>query len=111
MNAYKHIISAAALTIALGAGAYTKPAVSGSGLRVERSESSLIVNLEVDLSQFSAETNREVILTPVIKSETDSLVLPEIIVAGRTRYYRHLRNDAAPATYTLLRSNRRDTAQ
>ncbi|MCI9607698.1 MAG: hypothetical protein HFJ94_05950 [Muribaculaceae bacterium] len=110
MNAYKLIITAAAAAAAISTGAYTKPAVSGSGTRVERSESSLIVNLAVNLADFSNQTNREVILTPVIKSSTDSLVLQPIIVAGRTRYYRHLRNDSNPAPYTLLRSNRTDTA-
>ena len=61
-------------------------------LDVVRGENALFVSMDVDVSALNIATNRELLFVPVLKGESDSVQLPFMIVAGRNRYFYHLRN-------------------
>lgn len=95
------------LNLALAACALSAAAADPvSDINVERSESNLIVNMTVDPQQVTSRSNREEWLRPVITNGVDSLRLRPVIVAGRTRYYQHLRADGNNAPYVMLRSGK-----
>lgn len=66
----------------------------------------LDVNMTINLKDYKIGRNKDVIYTPVIKSQNgnDSVVLPAFTVCGRNRYYYYLRegltdNNGANAIY------------
>lgn len=73
-----------------------------SDLTVSRAEGKLFVSMNIDLSELAPTTNREVLLTPTLCGDGDTLRLAQVLVAGRNRYYHHLRNGVA-ADRTLYR--------
>ncbi len=81
-----------------------------SDISVERSESNLIVKMSVDPTAVESKSNREEWLRPLITDGTDSLWLRPVVLAGRTRYYQHLRRDGNdPADYIMMRSGQGET--
>lgn len=67
------------------------------GVKVDNSNMSrsgkyMAVDMDMVLSGMEVESNRAVLLTPMIVNGSDSLKLPPIGVYGRTRYYHYLRN-------------------
>lgn len=64
-------------------------------IKVARLDSNLVVALDINPRSVNPGRDREAVFTPVIVAlnGTDSLELPSIRVAGRNRYYSHLRND------------------
>lgn len=72
-------------------------------LSVTRSEGNLFVSMDVDVSALDMKSNREVVLTPVLKAEEESVRLPNILIAGRNRYYYNLRNNSALENESLYR--------
>lgn len=77
--------------------------VTVSNLEVSRTDSTLFVAMDVDVSGLEVKTNREVFLTPSLKKGADSLALPSLLIAGRNRYYHHLRNGLKDETVKLYR--------
>lgn len=76
-------------------------------ISVERSESNLIVSMNVDPAAVESKSNREEWLRPLITNGVDSLWLRPVVIAGRTRYYRHLRHDGNdPEGYYMIRSGK-----
>lgn len=73
---------------------------------VSRNDDKLFVSMDIDVSALNVSTNREVILTPQITAGADTLDLPAVMVAGRSRYYLHLRNGVQPAGTELYRSGK-----
>lgn len=86
----------------------TQGDVRVSDLAVSRAEGKLFVSMNIDLSELAPATNREVLLTPTLCGDGDTLRLAQVLVAGRNRYYHHLRNGVA-ADRTLYRGG--DVAQ
>lgn len=80
------------------------PEGSLSDINVERSGTQLLVNLTVNPSAFTDRRNRETELRPMMVAGADTLRLQPVTVAGRTRYYQHLRQDDGKGGYTLLRA-------
>ncbi len=76
-----------------------------SNLNIERSESSLIINMDIDVSELKLKSEREVTLTPVLKSDDMTQTLPSVIIAGRNRYIRDRRHDIDKTT-ALYRSGK-----
>lgn len=95
-------------SIALAACALSAVAADPvSDISVERSESTLIVNMNVDPTAVESRSNREEWLRPLITNGVDSLWLRPVVLAGRTRYYQHLRRDGStPADYHMMRSGK-----
>ena len=60
-------------------------------LRIVRSDGSLVVEMGIDLSGMEVESNRAVLLTPVMVNGADSLELSSVGIYGRRRYYYYLR--------------------
>ena len=80
--------------------------VTVSGLAVSRSGDKLFVSMDIDVSKLKVESNREVILTPELSEKTESLGLPSVMVAGRNRYFHHLRNGLPVEDMTLYQSGK-----
>ena len=80
-------------------------------LAVSRSGDNLFVSMDIDISGLSVKTNREVILTPSLTDGTDSLVLPSVMIAGRNRYYHHLRNGLESENALLYRIGKSDVIE
>lgn len=104
------ILSALAAT-AVAASAYASagsvidwPQGAVTDINVERSESSLIVTMNVHPDVFSKKANREVWLRPTIVADADTVYLDPVLISGRTRYYQHLRLDRDADQLTMLRA-------
>lgn len=76
-----------------------------SNLNIERSESSLIIDMAIDVTDLRLKSEREVTLTPVLKHNDMSQALPSVIIAGRNRYIRNRRHDV-DKTAALYRSGK-----
>ncbi|MDE6264023.1 MAG: DUF3868 domain-containing protein [Paramuribaculum sp.] len=87
-----NIISAAAILIAPAAIA-APVTIQQKGFTIEKTNTTLYVTSQIDLSQVRKGSNREAWITPVIRNGNDSVALPTIVVAGRNRYYQALRHD------------------
>ncbi|HEG8137349.1 TPA: DUF3868 domain-containing protein, partial [Campylobacter coli] len=75
--------------------------VSVSNLAVSRTENKLFISIDIDVSATGIKNNRELILTPSLTGSGDSLMLPQVMIAGRNRYYHHLRNRLSPDAISL----------
>lgn len=82
--------------------------VTVNRLDIAQMEGNLFIAMDVDVSGLELKMEREMILTPVLRSGTDSLRLPSMIIAGRNRYFHHRRNDSL-TDYLLVRRAKKDT--
>ena len=82
--------------------AYTPLKVYDMAARVDESSRSIAITIDLNMADMHLSRDREMVFTPMIISENgaDSLELSPIIVAGRNRYYWHMRNPEfdAPGT-------------
>lgn len=63
---------------------------------VSHSDDNFFVKMALDLSGYKGlNHNRDITITPMLVSETDTARLEPIMVAGRARYYLHLRERAS----------------
>lgn len=76
---------------------------------VVRGENSLFVSMTVDVSDLDVASNRELLLVPVLRGGQDSVQLPFMILAGRNRYYYHLRNTSVTDGIILERAGKTKT--
>lgn len=67
--------------------------VKVSDIAVSRSGTNVFVSMNMDVSELELRTDREAVLTPYIAGESDTLSLVPVTVAGRNRYFGHLRED------------------
>ena len=86
-------------------------AVSVVSSDVTHSEKNLYVKMALDLSGYKGlNSNRDITITPLIAGENDTLRLQPIMVAGRARYYLHLReNENKRAVRTLYNAGKVNT--
>lgn len=105
----KKSLSTAILTIATLAASAAEPTAwpegSVTGVNVEKTETMLIVNIDINTSLLPANKNREIWLLPAIAAESDTLWLPQVVVAGRTRYFQHRRAHDIEPPAILLRDD------
>lgn len=106
----RSIIISALLSAAFAIPAVAAADVATSPLKVHDIEvevdsrsNTLRIDLDIDMADIKLPANREMIFTPVLTSANgrDSLELDPITIAGRNRWYWHLRNSDldAPGTY------------
>ena len=99
-NAILSILAAAAMTAAaMPAFAATQEALlKVSDIKVARHGDELTIALDIDPRAVNPGRDKEVTFTPVVraKSGADSLELPAVKIAGRNRYYSHIRNNNLP---------------
>ena len=99
-NAITRIIAAAALAAAaMPAFADTQDALlKVDAIKVNRVADELVVALDIDPRSVNPGRDKEVTFSPVVRAAEsgDTLALPAIKIAGRNRYYTHLRNNDLP---------------
>lgn len=78
--------------------------VSVGRIEVEQTGDRLSVSMEVDAGSIDLKSTREAVLTPVLRSGDRSAEFPMIVVAGRSRYFYHLRNGGLPGDASLYRA-------
>ncbi len=74
-----------------------------SNLAVSHTDDKLFVSMDIDVSALKVKSNRELILTPMLAEGDDTLALSPVMIAGRNRYYHHLRNGVTPEDMDLYR--------
>ncbi len=77
-------------------------------IAVSHNDDKLFVSMDIDISQLDLRSNREIVFSPAIESADEQLALPAVTIAGRNRYYHHLRNEAADETMQLYRTGQTD---
>ncbi len=99
MTATKTILTAVLLTAMSVCGTPAALADDAAKLKVTDinvsvDDATLRVDIDIDPRAVNPGRDREVIFTPVILSDSgaDSLALPQVRIAGKNRYYTHLRN-------------------
>ncbi len=104
------IISMAALapaTVFAGQDALLKV----NDIKVNRNGGELTVALDINPRSVNPGRDKEVTFTPVVRSADgrDSLELPSVKIAGRNRYYTHLRNkDLVPGNKVYFAGDKED---
>ncbi len=105
----KKSLSTAILTIATLAVTAAEPSAWPEGIvtgvNVEKTETTLIVDIDINTSLLPAKSNREIWLLPAIAAERDTAWLPPVVVAGRTRYFQHRRAHDIELPAVLLRDD------
>lgn len=77
-------------------------------IAVSRNDDKLFVSMDIDISQLELRSDREIVFSPAIESDNGMLELPAVTIAGRNRYYRHMRNDTDAGDMLLYRTGRTD---
>ena len=85
--------------------------ITVANLVVSRDHAKMFVSMDIDLSSADVESNRELLLTPWLSGKQDSLMLRSVLVAGRIRYYHHLRNEHLPDDVILYRCGKVKTVE
>lgn len=75
--------------------------VAINDLSIARNNNDLFVAMEVNASGINMKPNRELRFTPAIVSGNDTLRFESFTIAGRNRYYYHIRNDKAESPKTF----------
>lgn len=80
-------------------------AIALKDVKVERSQSRLILHMDIDASALKQGGNSETVLTPVLNGpDGQTYRFPEVVISGRNRYYYRLRNTPDGDTGLLYRS-------
>lgn len=74
------------------------PVATVKDASMESQKGKMTVGMNIDLSGMDVKSNRAVLISPVIVNGTDSVVLPEVGIYGRKRYYYYVRNDQSILT-------------
>ena len=77
--------------------------VTVSNLNVERSESTLLVSMDLDATSVKVKSDREIKYMPVITDGVNRAELPTVTVAGRNRYIQNLRHSSVQAPAVITR--------
>lgn len=77
------------------AESHVSPGVSD--LRLIKNGTELLVGMTIDPSGLKMNGNRELEIIPIIINGTDTLRMKSVTIAGRNRFFRHLRNDGTDA--------------
>lgn len=102
----RRISSLLLVSMAALAASANPVSVTVSDVNVERSESSLIVSMNIDASALRLKSDREIKYLPVITDGTERIELPLVVVAGRNRYIQNLRHDTLDPSDVLTRDGK-----
>ena len=82
-------------------------AIALKDVKVERSQSRLILHMDIDAKALKQKGSSETVLTPVLNGpDGQSYRFPGVVISGRNRYYYRLRNTPDDADYLLYRSGK-----
>lgn len=105
-----HYISTLALSViaTLSASAASVSFQGVDNMTSGRVASNYVLTMEINPADITPGRDREVILTPVLRSDTgnDSIVMPTVRVSGRNRYFSHLRNNDLPDGERMLEAGK-----
>lgn len=75
-------------------------------VNVEEETRRVTVDMEMELKPFHVASEREMSLTPMLiaADKSDSLALAPLVVAGRSRWYRYLRNGVLESEHNIYRA-------
>lgn len=107
------IIALGAMAVALSAGAapkYSPDQIHTTALDLDRQGQRVVVDLKVDASQLKLKSNQELTVVPQLVAGDSVASLGSFTVAGRNRYYWHMRNNDATWRLTTLVHNGDDAA-
>ena len=110
-NTIIRIIAAAALgAAAMPVFADTQDALlKVSDIKIYRHADELNISLDIDPRAVNPGRDKEVTFTPVVRgADGDSLELPSVKIAGRNRYYSHLRNNNLPEGVKVYNAGSRE---
>ncbi|MDE6009597.1 MAG: DUF3868 domain-containing protein [Muribaculaceae bacterium] len=82
--------------LALGLSALSAAAdgnITVQDVDITKKDSRLNVRMSLDASQLDLNKNLEMTYTPMLVAGTDTLRMTPFVIAGRNRWYNHLRND------------------
>ena len=92
MKRYILILSAMIGLLPIASAQGTVEGVKVNGLKMERNGKYMLVDMNVDFTELKVESNRAIVLTPVIVNGSDSLELNSVGIYGRSRYYHYMRS-------------------
>lgn len=95
---YTSIVILAATAAKADDGAPIVDGVTVGNFDMEHSGNYMTVDMTLDLKNLKVNSNRAVLLTPVLVNGNDSLRLPSVGVYGRRRYYYYVRNGESMLT-------------
>ncbi len=81
-------------------------AVSVGEVAVSRDGERVFVAMDIDIRSLQLKSNNDLCLTPYIAAGGDTLRMQPVMIAGRNRYYHHLRNDREAACEAIYRHGR-----
>lgn len=105
MKSFKSILcglAAAACLCSAHAQSFADGAIAVDGIDMARTEGNLFVSMRFDLRKLDLKSNADVTITPRLRFREQQIDLPAMLVAGRNRYFHHLRN-GLPGGVTLYR--------
>ena len=108
----KKTLAIAALALALEAGAttYTPADLALRDIQVEHQGNIVLVDLNVDASALKLKSNQELTVYPQLQAGDSVATLGSFTIAGRNRYYYHMRNDDATWRLAPIARNGKDAA-
>lgn len=94
------LLSIFALSTTAGAQSIIRQELPVSDIEIKNSDKDFSLKLNLNASKFKPASENEYWITPVIVSAagTDSVEFEPILLAGRSRYYRHLRDNDLDGT-------------
>ena len=119
MDTMKHIMAlavAALLATGICAG-HKKPApligdkITVDNLKVIHTDSTLVVEMDLVLDRLDIESNRRIVLTPVVKGGGNEQPMPPIVINGRKQqimFERYGHKDFVPSAVVARRKNGRE---
>lgn len=120
MNSDMKALQTILITAAIAATASALTAREAATLKVSDIEIAryddgkrLKISLDIIPADVNPGRDREVIFTPVLRADNsaDSLELPPVYIAGRNRYYHHLRNNDVPEGTRVWPASDKSTIQ
>lgn len=104
MKIQKHLRNLTVAVVAVFVGSLSLRAASPKELlkvtdvKIERTGDALSVSIDINPRDVEPGRDKEVVFTPVVVSDSCDyrVALPSITIAGRNRYYSHLRNNDIP---------------
>ncbi len=102
------LCAVAAATLAVAGQALAQTHTDDSrvkALKVERTANNLLVTMQLDASDLKLGADAEIIYTPAITRDGETLELPCVVVAGRNRHIQNLRHGKFAAA-TLSRAGK-----
>ena len=80
-------------------------------LKIAHDSTTLFISMQLNLEHWSVKSDQELRYTPILLGEEEELQLPTICVAGRNRYYRHLRKGNKAGSPVVYRAGKQKTVE